>query len=303
MPVFGGIITSFSSHSAFLNRRFAIRRSPRSANLILHFSYDRVFSKRPLLRTFCSQAQRRLSRGTHRLFSVCLWNFRSATISRRPDAGAFEKTELDIYYFRRVANNDADDDQSITRPSVSRLHFKKRYLWRRGKLDYPSGENFHSWLLQRSGQCWNPVTGGLVLGNDATAAETELSGDFPASQDQRNTVEATSLSGHPRFWLAGGIQYHNSLPFEFDGDPSTALASMANRYSSINFDRGRVDPFFQVNASGGVDLHNSEKLNVRLQADGQNLTNILNVIDFGGLFSGNSIGPPRSFLLRLTTTF
>jgi hypothetical protein len=40
---------------------------------------------------------------------------------------------------------------------------------------------------------------------------------------------------------------------------------------------------------------------VQFQADGQNLTNI--VIDFGGVFSGNAIGPPRSFLLRLTTNF
>jgi hypothetical protein len=42
---------------------------------------------------------------------------------------------------------------------------------------------------------------------------------------------------------------------------------------------------------------------MRFQIDGQNLTNILNVIDFGGLFSGNAIGPSRSVSMRLTTTF
>ena len=42
---------------------------------------------------------------------------------------------------------------------------------------------------------------------------------------------------------------------------------------------------------------------MRIQADGQNLNNILNVIDFGGLFSGNAIGSSRSFALRLTTNF
>jgi hypothetical protein len=42
---------------------------------------------------------------------------------------------------------------------------------------------------------------------------------------------------------------------------------------------------------------------MRFQADGQNLNNILNVIDFGGLFSGNAIGPSRSFSLRMTTSF
>jgi hypothetical protein len=42
---------------------------------------------------------------------------------------------------------------------------------------------------------------------------------------------------------------------------------------------------------------------VRFQIDGENLTNVLDVIDFGGLFSGNAIGPSRSFAMRLTTNF
>jgi hypothetical protein len=42
---------------------------------------------------------------------------------------------------------------------------------------------------------------------------------------------------------------------------------------------------------------------VRLQADGENLSNKLEVIDFGGLFSGNAIGPGRMGMLRLVTTF
>jgi hypothetical protein len=42
---------------------------------------------------------------------------------------------------------------------------------------------------------------------------------------------------------------------------------------------------------------------MRIQADGQNLNNVLNVIDFGGLFSGNAIGPSRSFALRFITNF
>ena len=44
-------------------------------------------------------------------------------------------------------------------------------------------------------------------------------------------------------------------------------------------------------------------MTTRFQVDGQNLTNVLDVIDFGGLFSGNAIGPSRSFALRLTTNF
>ncbi len=73
--------------------------------------------------------------------------------------------------------------------------------------------------------------------------------------------------------------------------------------SRINFGRGRIYPSFQANASSGADIYKSERVTMQLQADGENLNNILDVIDFGGLFSGNAIGPSRSFMLRLTAKF
>jgi hypothetical protein len=100
------------------------------------------------------------------------------------------------------------------------------------------------------------------------------------------------------------VQYDTGLPFEFDGDPSTVLAEYGQQVlSRINFARGRIDPSFQLNASAGAELYHSDRMTMRLQADGQNLTNVLDVIDFGGLFSGNAIGPARSAMLRLTTSF
>jgi hypothetical protein len=155
------------------------------------------------------------------------------------------------------------------------------------------------------GNAWNPVTGGLFLGEDATQAETQLTGHFPDSQDQRNTVRSRlRYQAHPRFWLAGGASYDTGLPFEFDGDPSTVQEQYGQQVlDRINFDRGRILPAFLVNASAGTVLVKTERLNMQFQADGQNLTNILDVIDFGGLFSGNAIGPSRSFNLRFTTIF
>jgi hypothetical protein len=148
------------------------------------------------------------------------------------------------------------------------------------------------------------VTGGLFLGDAATAAEA-LTGHFPDSQDQRNTVRGRlRYQVKPRLWIAGGIQYDTGLPFEFDGNPSEVLAEYGQQMlNRINFARGRIDPSFQVNASAGADVYKSDHAQIRLQIDGQNLTNVLNVIDFGGLFSGNAIGPSRSVALRLTTSF
>ena len=57
----------------------------------------------------------------------------------------------------------------------------------------------------------------------------------------------------------------------------------------VNFAQGRIYPSLLVNASAGADIYTTERLKMRIQADGQNLGNIVNVIDFGGLFSGNAI--------------
>jgi hypothetical protein len=73
--------------------------------------------------------------------------------------------------------------------------------------------------------------------------------------------------------------------------------------SRVSFARGRIDPSFLLNASAGANIFKSDRVNGTLQADAQNLTNVLNVIDFGGLFSGNAIGPSRNVMLRLTTSF
>ena len=50
----------------------------------------------------------------------------------------------------------------------------------------------------------------------------------------------------------------------------------------------RVDSQLTIRTSVGADVYKSDRLNMRFQADGDNLNDRLNVIDFGGLFSGNA---------------
>jgi hypothetical protein len=100
------------------------------------------------------------------------------------------------------------------------------------------------------------------------------------------------------------MQYDSGLPFDFNGTPQQALLEYGQQVlARLNFGRGRIDPAFQVNVSAGGELYKSDHCAMRIQVDGQNLTNVLDVLDFGGLFSGNAIGPPRSLALRLTTSF
>jgi hypothetical protein len=288
--------------------RFSIARYFPSKELILHFSYDRVFQTPSFENILLSGSTKVESLDPSAFLRLPVQPSVGDYFEGGLTQALFRKAKLDVNYFRRVVSNYADDDQ-IDNTTVSfPIAFRKAIIYgAEGKLDVPQWGKFSGFLSYsyEVGNAWNPVTGGLFLGDDATDAETQLSGHFPDSQDQRNTVRGrVRYQVHPRFWLAGGIQYDTGLPFEFDGDPDTALAEYGQQVlDRINFDRGRIDPSFQVSASAGAEIYNSERVHVQLQADGENLNNVLDVIDFGGLFSGNAIGAPRSGLVRLTATF
>jgi hypothetical protein len=153
------------------------------------------------------------------------------------------------------------------------------------------------------GSAYFPVTGGLFLGNDVASAAGV--GRFWDSQDQRNTVRARfRYDVTKRFWLGVGGEYGSGLPVEFDGDPQDALAEYGQKVvSRVNLIHGRVSPSLSIDASAGYQLVDREKLKMSLQADGADLNDRLNVIDFAGLFSGNAIAPQRSYSLRLQTRF
>jgi len=304
-------------YQLFLNRqavdpRFAVSRYFPSANVVFHFSYDRVFQTPSFENILLSSST-----------AATMLNPLSLQLPVEPSEGNYyevgvtksfyNRFRIAENYFRRLVNNYADDDQIENTTISFPISFRKSIIYgAETKLDLVDYKNFSGFLSYSYtvGQAWFPVTGGLFLGDDA---DIPPKGHFPDSQDQRNTVRGRlHYQITPRLWVAGGIQYDTGLPFDFECDPSLTLpqciANVTAQYgekvvSRINFDRGRIYPAFQVNASAGADLIKSEKFNMRLQVDGQNLTNVLNVIDFGGLFSGNAIGPPRSYALRLQTQF
>jgi hypothetical protein len=288
--------------------RFSIARYFPSANTVLHFSYDRVFqtpSFENILLSSSTQVESIDPDDFLRLpVKISKGDYYESGLST-----VFSKhLKLDANYFRRFVNDYADDDQ-IDSTSISfPIAFRKAIIYGvEGKIEVPdwhhiSGFASYSYAV---GNVWNPVTGGLFLGDNADEAAADLTGHFPDSQDQRNTVRGRArYQIVPRFWISGGVQYDTGLPFEFDGDPDQATQQYGQDIiDRINFDRGRILPSFQVNASAGADFLNRENFKMRLQADGQNLNDVIDVIDFGGLFSGNAIGPSRSFSLRLTTSF
>ncbi|MGA8366725.1 MAG: TonB-dependent receptor [Candidatus Acidiferrales bacterium] len=285
--------------------RVSVSRYFPSANLVLHFSYDRVFQTPSFENILLSSstAAAGLDTGSLQLpVHPSEGNYYEAGLTK----AFLKKFKLDANYYRRLVDNFADDNLLENTTISFPIAFRKAIIYgAEGKLDVPDWHRFSGFLSYsyEVGTAWFPVTGGLFLGNDAMGIPT--TGHFPDSQDQRNTVRGrVRYQVAPRLWIAGGIQYDTGLPFDFQGTETDALATYGQQVvNRINFNTSRIDPAFLVDVSAGADLYKSDRLKVRFQADGENLTNVLDVIDFGGLFSGNAIGPARSFALRLSTDF
>src|SRR5580700_1173626 len=221
----------------------------------------------------------------------------------------FGKLRLDANMFRRRVNNYADDSQILSTGISFPIAFDHAILYgAEGKLQLLQWKGFsgfasYSYIV---GNAWFPVTGGLFLGDDTQGALTP-GVHFPDSQDQRNTVRARiRYQVAPRLWVALGADYNSGLPFEADLTPqqyATEYGQVVINHLNFVPNNDRISPYLTENVSVGADLYQREKRSVRLQADVQNLSNTLEVIDFGGLFSGNALGPSRQFTFRLVTTF
>jgi hypothetical protein len=287
--------------------RLAISRYFPSAGLLVHASYDRVFQTPSFENILLSSSAQVISLDPTFL-RLPVEPSHGNYFEFGATKGVGGQLRFDANYFRRYVNNYADDDQILNTAVSFPIAFDKAVIYgAEGKLELPNWKNFSGFLSYSYvvGNAWFPVTGGLFLGDEAVSATTQLTGHFPDSQDQRNTLRLRIRRQlGSRLWIAAGGEYGSGLPFDFDGTPQQALAQYGQQViNRIDFNRGRINPSLAIDASLGAELYKTEHLAVRLQADGENLNNRLNIIDFGGLFSGNAIAPQRSYLLRLTTSF
>jgi hypothetical protein len=294
------------NQSAF-SPRVSVGRSVPSLNMVLHASLDRVFqtpSFENILITSSSWINQLDSSTLHLPVKPSVGTYYEGGLTQAIKS----RVTLDANVYRRDVRNYADDDQLLNTGVSYPIAFDKAIVYgaeakltlvRAGGL---SGYASYTYML---GNAWFPVTGGVFLGDDAVDALNQTRGHFPDSQDQRNTLQMRfRYQIAPRLWVAAGANYGSGLPFEYEGDQADALAEYGPAVvSRINFERGRVLPTLSANATCGVDIYTGDRLTMRVQVDGENLNNRLNVIDFGGLFSGNAIGPGRSAALRLSADF
>ena len=287
--------------------RVSVGRYVKPLNMTLHGSYDRVFqtpSFENILISNSTQIEALSSQFLRLPVQPSKGNYYEGGLTE----GFRNRVSVDANFYRRDVKDFADDDQLLNTGVSYPLAFDRAVIYgaeakvslvRLGPL---SGFASYSYMV---GNAWYPVTGGLFLGDNAAAAASQTTGHFPVTQDQRNTLRTrVRYQVGPRVWFAAGANYGSGLPFRYSGTEADAVAQYgADVISLINFERGRILPSMAANASLGMDLYKRDKMVVRFQADGDNLNGRLNVIDFGGLFSGNAIGPGRSFGLRLSGSF
>lgn len=289
--------------------RLAVSRYFPSIGLNVHFSYDRIFQTPSFENILLSSspAAEAIDNSVAAL-QLPVQPSHGDYFEWGATKAFFGKLRVDGNVFRRQVNNYADDSQILSTGISFPIAFDHAILYgAEAKLELLQWKRFsgfasYSYIV---GNVWNPVTGGLFLGDDATGATSELTGHFPDSQDQRNTLRARlRYQVAPRLWFALGCEYNSGLPFEADLTPQQYAAEYGQVViHHLNFNLGRINPYFTQDASVGVDLYQHEKRSIRFQGDVANLGNTLEVIDFGGLFSGNALGPARQYTLRLVTAF
>jgi outer membrane receptor for Fe3+-dicitrate len=287
--------------------RLGVARYWKRANTVFHASYDRIFEPPAFENILLSSSPEVLSLEPNVLrlpVPPSHGNYYEVGFTK----AFFNKFSLDGNYFRRYFTNYADDDLLLNTSVSFPISFRKAEIYgAEGKLDLPTWgrlSGFVSYSYQ-VGFAYLPVTGGLFLGVQDINSRTKGTGRFWDSQDQRNTVRTRyRYQLAKRAWVGVGAEYGSGLPVEFEGTVQEALAEYGSTVvNRVDLARGRVRPNFSLDASTGINLYQSDRLRVRLQADVENINNRLNVIDFAGLFSGNAIGPPRSAFVRLQTDF
>jgi len=287
--------------------RLGISRYFAKGDLLLHAAYDRVFQTPSFENLLLASSP-----------DVVVLNPEVLRLPVEPShgnyyevgmtKGFFGQLRVDVNYYRRNVNDFADDNLLLNTPVTFPIAFRKANIYgAEGKIGIPnwgrlSGFMSYSYMV---GSAYFPVTGGLFLGQDATNALTQLGGRIWVSQDQRNTVRTRfRYQFRPRLWGAVGADYGSGLPVDFDGTYEQALAEYGQQVvDRVDFVRRRIKPNFSLSVSLGGDVWKRDNVVMGVQFDATNLTNRLNLINFAGLFSGNSVAPPRGYAVRLHTNF
>lgn len=178
-----------------------------------------------------------------------------------------------------------------TRLDLARVH---------GYSAFVSYTNFHIYGFA-------PITGGLFLG-EAVDSLSRSGEKIKIEEDQRNTVVFQArydrLPGH--FWVLFGGRHDSGYSVELD--PDVTREKFEGKFSErildqVNFEQGFVKPHTVLDFSVGKEFKFGEHVTLTGQFNIENLLNEFYLITFESVFSGTTIGRPRSFSGGLRLAF
>jgi len=293
------------THEQAFSPRLGVSWQVPSAKLLLHAAYDRMFSTpavENLLISGAPEVRELFPEATYLPLRPARGNSVQAGVTAHP----FERVRIDVTHFRRTARNYGDDELFLNTGVSFPVAFDRATVsGTEARIEVPNWGRFSGVLsyTNMTGTAQLPIAGGLFL----DGVEDGDDGKFPISQDQRNSARARiGFQATRKIWTAIGASYGSGLPVEIEQErPREFYVAQYGEdvVDRVNFNKGRVQPNFSLDASVIAQLWKRDSRSVSLQADALNLTNRLNVINFSGLFSGTAIGSPRSFGAKLRLEF
>lgn len=216
------------------------------------------------------------------------------------EAGFAQELPMDLrlnvaYWWRRFRNIDDPNvllSTTIIFPnSVARAEAQGLDA----RLDVPLRKGFSAYFSYTNNRIVEigPLNGGLFLDDDFI--EIGPGTRFTPDHDQRNVASfgVTYVAEKRRgLWTSFTGRYESGVPLELP-DLGVAALQVLPGANLVNFDTGRVKPWYVFDWSGGVDLKREEQYTVGIQLDAQNLADRAFAFNWGNPFSGTHFGYPR----------
>jgi len=172
------------------------------------------------------------------------------------------------------------------------------------RLDIPLRKGFSAYFSYTNNQIVEigPLNGGLFLDNDFI--EIGPGTRFTPDHDQRNVASfAITYSATRRgLWTSFSGRYESGVPLELPDLDSEELQALPGA-NLVNFDTGRVKPWYVFGWSGGMDFLHRDRFTVGAQLDVQNLADRDFAFNWGNPFSGTHFGYPRLIAGSLKFSF
>jgi len=172
------------------------------------------------------------------------------------------------------------------------------------RLDVPIRKGFSAYFTYTNNRITEigPLNGGLFLDDDFI--DIGPGTRFVPDHDQRNVASfaLTYSSRHRGIWTSFNGRFESGVPLELPDLDDEELHALPGA-NLVNFDTGRVKPWYVFGWSGGMDLVQRDRFTLGAQLDLQNLANRDFAFNWGNPFSGTHFGYPRLIAGSLKFTF